>query len=191
MSIAHLKDALPLGESNILLHSCCAPCSVAIIEKLLSLGAKPSIFYFNPNIFPEEEYEKRKSEIKKFCDELGLEQRDGDYNRTPWLECVKGMEKLPERGARCLECFKFRMISTARFAHENGFKVFTTSLSSSRWKNLEQIFEAGQNAEKLFPRVSFWAQNWRKDGLSERRAKILREKSFYNQNYCGCEFSQR
>lgn len=189
MSISHLKDALPPFKMGILLHTCCAPCSAAIIEKIISLGTKPVIFYFNPNIFPVSEYEKRKVEVKKICDELGLRQIDGDYNRKRWLERVKNMEHLPERGARCLECFKFRMEESARTAHENGLEVFTSSLASSRWKSLEQIFEAGELAEKLFPNLNFWAQNWRKDGLSERRAEILKEKNFYNQTYCGCEFS--
>ena len=104
---------------------------------------------------------------------------------------MKGLEKEPERGSRCLECFKMRLRSTAQYAHENGFKVITTTLASSRWKSLEQINAAGEWAVSPFEDVEWWGQNWRKGGLSERRAAIIREYDFYNQQYCGCEFSMR
>ena len=101
------------------------------------------------------------------------------------------MENEPERGGRCLKCFKIRLLETAKYAHENGFSLITTTLASSRWKSLEQIEEAGNFACSNYDDVSYWAQNWRKGGLSDRRIAIIKEYNFYNQRYCGCEFSMR
>ena len=92
---------------------------------------------------------------------------------------------------RCLRCFKMRLRDTARYAHEHGFTVITTTLASSRWKSLDQINEAGHYAVEPYPDVVWWEQNWRKGGLSERRIAIIKEYNFYNQQYCGCEFSMR
>ena len=174
-----------------LLHSCCAPCSSAIVEYLLAQGVRPTIFYYNPNIFPEKEYEKRKAESIRHAQMLGLHFVDADYDHSGWLEAVKGLEHEPERGARCLQCFKLRLTATALYASQNGFNVFATTLASSRWKNIEQINEAGEYAAALFPNITFCAQNWRKGGLSERRNELIRKFGFYNQSYCGCEFSQK
>ena len=108
-----------------------------------------------------------------------------------WRCTVQGLEGEPERGGRCLQCFKMRLLDTARYAHENGFSVITTTLASSRWKSLEQINQAGRYAVENYPDVIWWDQNWRKGGLSERRIAIIKEYGFYNQQYCGCEFSMR
>ena len=188
---SNFKIEIPLGVTEILLHTCCAPCSSAIVECLMEHGLSPTLFYYNPNIFPDEEYEKRKAECIRHTKMLGLDFVDADYDHNKWLDAVKGLEAEPERGARCLQCFKERLTATALYAHEKGFKVFTTTLATSRWKSLEQIFEAGAYAESLVPEVKFWAQNWRKGGLNERRNELIREYGFYNQKYCGCEFSKR
>lgn len=176
---------------RVLLHACCAPCSSAIVEWMLANGLQPTVFYFNPNIFPREEYEIRKQESKRHAESLGLTWIDGDYDHVNWHSCVKGLENEPERGSRCLECFRMRLLATARKAQELGITWFTTTLASSRWKSLEQIAEAGHYAESQVPGTHFWAQNWRKGGLYERRNQLLREFNFYNQQYCGCEYSQR
>ncbi|MDR1525529.1 MAG: epoxyqueuosine reductase QueH [Tannerella sp.] len=184
-----LKIEAPGGETKILLHACCAPCSTAIVECLLENDIRPTLFYYNPNIFPDEEYEKRKAECLRHTQMLGLDYADADYEHDKWLCEVKGLEGEPERGARCLKCFKIRLAATAKYAGEHGFSVFATTLATSRWKNLEQISEAGAYAAALFPGLVFWAQNWRKGGLSERRNELVRLYDFYNQPYCGCEFS--
>lgn len=176
---------------RVLLHACCAPCSSAIVEWMLNNGVRPTIFYYNPNIFPREEYEIRKNESKRHAESLGLEWIDGDYNHESWQQCVCGLENEPERGRRCEQCFLMRMKAAAEKAKEFGIKYFTTTLASSRWKNLEQINRAGHEAEKLVDGVVFWDQNWRKGGLYERRNQLLKEFNFYNQQYCGCEFSKR
>lgn len=182
---------VPDGADKVLLHTCCAPCSSAIIECLMKEGVTPVIYYCNPNIYPLEEYNIRKEECTRYAQSLGLEIIDADYNHDEWLCQMKGMEQEPERGGRCLRCFKMRLLDTARYAHEHGYQVITTTLASSRWKSLEQINEAGEYAVSLFPDVVWWNQNWRKGGLSERRIAIIKEYDFYNQQYCGCEFSMR
>ena len=185
------KIEVPGGEREILLHACCAPCSSAIVECLLVNGVRPTLFYYNPNIFPDVEYEKRKAECIRYMKILGLLFVDADYDHTQWLENVRGLEAEPERGSRCLKCFKLRLTATALYAVENGFKVFATTLASSRWKDIAQIKAAGELAASMFPDLVFWAHNWRKGGLSDRRNELVRQYNFYNQTYCGCEYSKR
>lgn len=180
-----------MGVDRVLLHTCCAPCSSAIVECMLTHGIRPTIYYCNPNIFPEEEYLIRKDECTRYAQALGLDIVDADYDHERWKRQMTGLEHEPERGARCLLCFKLRLLSTARYAHEHGFKVITTTLMSSRWKSLEQINAAGEYAVSQFDDVTWWSHNWRKGGLSERRQQIIREYGFYNQRYCGCEYSMR
>jgi len=174
---------------KLLLHTCCAPCSAAIIEYLLAEGIRPVLYYFNPNIYPRTEYEIRKNECTRYAQSLGLEIIDGDYDHEMWLQTVAGLENEPERGKRCLSCFKIRLSAAARMTVEKGLDTFATTLASSRWKSLEQIAEAGRWAAGQFPEIRFWEKNWRKEGLSERRRILLQANGFYNQTYCGCEFS--
>lgn len=184
--------------NRVLLHSCCAPCSAAILEWMTANGYAPTIYFYNPNIYPEEEYMKRKAEIIRYAGELGLpvvdEERDGFSNgrwrvrHEEWLGCTVELASEPERGKRCLECFRYRLLSAARYATEHDFPLFATTLASSRWKSLDQIVEAGRFAEERVQGKSlFWDRNWRKGGLYERRNILA--KQFYNQTYCGCEFS--
>ena len=179
------------ARSEVLLHACCAPCSSAIVEWMLAHGIRPTIFYYNPNIYPREEYEIRKQESKRHAESLGLQWIDGDYDHEQWQHDVCGLEGEPERGRRCELCFTLRLTATALKAQELGLTWFTTTLASSRWKSIEQITCAGQAAEAAVPGTRFWAQNWRKGGLYERRNQLLHEYNFYNQQYCGCEFSMR
>ena len=185
-----------MGETTVLLHTCCAPCSSAIIEAMMQNGITPVIYYCNPNIYPQEEYEIRKNECTRYAESLGLEIIDADYDHDNWLEAMKGLEGEPERGGRCLRCFKLRLLRTAEYARQRGIKAITTTLASSRWKSLDQINEAGlwacRTVNETDPdSVIWWDQNWRKGGLQERRLQIINEYSFYNQRYCGCEFSMR
>ena len=214
---------VPGGEKTVLLHTCCAPCSSAIIECLMKNGITPVIYYCNPNIYPQEEYEIRKNECTRYAQALGLEIVDADYDHENWLHEVAGLENEPERGGRCLKCFKLRLLRTARYAAERGIRVITTTLASSRWKSLDQINEAGRWACEMVggdfstslemtketlemtketlemtkgvfemtKETVWWDQNWRKGGLQERRLQILKDYDFYNQLYCGCEFSIR
>lgn len=191
MNLPSLTLTVPGGATRVLLHCCCAPCSSAIIECMLANGIRPTLFYCNPNIYPRQEYEVRKEEASRFALANGLDFVDADYDHPQWLASMTGLEGEPERGGRCLKCFLLRLTETARYAASHGFEVFTTTLASSRWKSLEQINEAGRRASALFPSTCFWEQNWRKGGLQERRNQLLKEYGFYNQQYCGCEFSIR
>lgn len=161
---------------------------------------EPIIFYCNPNIYPREEYDIRKNEITRYAHELGLTIIDDDYDHAAWLDYIKGLEDQPERGSRCLECFKYRLLRAARMARQLGIEEFTTTLASSRWKRLDQINAAGHWAAEQInalpavdggEAVRFDDRNWRKGGLQERRNELLRINGFYNQQYCGCEFSLR
>lgn len=189
----------PYDQKKVLLHTCCAPCSSAIIEFLLAHEMEPVIYYCNPNIYPYEEYLIRKNECTRYAQSLGLEIVDADYDHEKWLEGVRGMEHEPERGGRCMKCFRMRLLETARYAAEMGISVITTTLASSRWKSLEQIDEAGRwacdhvnsVAGEGSCEVRWWDRNWRKGGLQERRNQIIKEYDFYNQLWCGCEFSRK
>ena len=189
----------PEDCDRVLLHACCAPCSSAIVEWLVQHDVRPTIYYYNPNIWPLEEYEIRKQESKRHAESLGLKWIDGDYDHDAWLEGVCGLEGEPERGRRCEQCFILRLTATARKAVELDIPYFATTLASSRWKSLDQINRAGLMAEQVANvqrstfnvQCKFWPQNWRKGGLQERRNQLLREYNFYNQQYCGCEFSKR
>lgn len=176
---------------TVLLHSCCAPCSAAVLEWMLDHDIRPVVFYFNPNIFPQAEYEKRKSELTAHCVRLGVEVIDADWDHAAWLAGVKGLENEPERGRRCAACFSMRLRAAAKVAHDRGIKRFTTTLASSRWKSLEQVNAAGKAAAAEYDGLEYWDKNWRKDGLQDRRNILLKEYGFYNQTWCGCEFSLR
>ena len=181
---------IPEGCHEVLLHTCCAPCSSAIVEWLLAHDVQPTIFYYNPNIYPLEEYEIRKQESKRHAESLGITWIDGDYDHESWRRAVSGLEDQPERGMRCEKCFLLRLTATAQKARELGITYFATTLASSRWKSLDQINRAGLMAGERV-KCRFWAQNWRKGGLQERRNQLLQEYQFYNQLYCGCEYSMR
>jgi predicted adenine nucleotide alpha hydrolase (AANH) superfamily ATPase len=178
------------GREKLLLHVCCATCSGGIIEKLLGEGWDLTVFFANPNIHPAEEYEKRKTDVKRFCAKLNVPFIDADYDPDAWFARIKGNENAPERGPRCAACFALRLERTAAYAQANGFPVFATSLGISRWKNLDQVNAAGQAAARLTPDVRFWDCNWRKGGGADFRFEVARREGFYQQTYCGCVFSK-
>ena len=214
-----LPSGCDLSKDRVLLHCCCAPCSTAILEWMVAAGVRPGIFFSNSNIVPFEEYEHRRSELVRYAESYGLETVDDEYDHAAWLSAVKGLEREPERGRRCLECFRFRLLRAAAYASEHGYRILTTTLASSRWKDLGQVDEAGKSAcdtvnyrnsayevcsgscerndeirsSNRVPgraEVVWWGQNWRKGGLQDRRSCLIREYSLYNQTFCGCEFSK-
>ena len=138
------KLVAPNGASKLLLHSCCAPCEGEVLETLLHSGIQPTVFFYNPNIHPKKEYEIRKEEDKRFCEKIGIEHVDVDYDPMTWFKRIKGLEWEPERGARCTQCFDMRFERTALYAHENNFQVISSSLGISRWKNMTQINGCGE-----------------------------------------------
>lgn len=179
------------GHSAVLMHSCCAPCSGPLIEKMANSGIDLTIFFYNPNIHPKKEYEIRKNENIRFAEKLGINFIDADYDVQNWFARAKGMEYEPERGIRCSMCFDMRFIRTALYAYENNFKVITSSLGISRWKDMDQINKSGIKAVSYYPGITYWTYNWRKDGGSARMYEIAKEEEFYKQEYCGCIYSLR
>lgn len=185
------KLYLPVADSKLLLHSCCAPCAGELMEALLYSEIDYSIYFYNPNIHPRKEYYLRKDENKRFADQHNIEFIDADYDKDRWFELAKGMEDEPERGIRCSMCFDMRFIKTAEYAHANGYAVFTSSLGISRWKDMDQINTSGVTAASSYSDLIYWTYNWRKNGGSKRMIEISKQERFYQQQYCGCAYSLR
>jgi len=185
-----MKLSAPNSEKQILLHCCCAPCSGSIIERMLQSELTPTLYFYNPNIDPKGEYDRRKKEVVRYAEKRGVPFADGDWDQKAWLELTKGHEKDPERAQRCDLCFKMRLKQAAVYARENGFKVFATSLGISRWKDFDQVARAGEAASALFPDLAYWDMNWRKEGGVQMMDKISKDENFYRQDYCGCLYSR-
>lgn len=185
------KLETPNGESSLLLHSCCAPCAGEIMEAVAASEIKTTVYFYNPNIHPLQEYELRKEENKKFCQKLGFNFVDADYDKDKWFDRIKGLENEPERGERCTKCFDMRFERSALYAHENNFFLFATTLGISRWKDLDQVNNSGLRAVSRYEDLYFWDFNWRKQGGSSRMIEISKREEFYQQEYCGCIYSLR
>ena len=183
--------AIPGGADKVLLHSCCAPCAIEVMEAILASGVQLCVYFYNPNIHPVAEYELRKNENKRYCEANNIAFVDADYDTDNWFARVRGLENEPERGERCSVCFDMRFERTALYAHEHGYKVISSSLGISRWKNMQQINACGQRAADKYPEIEYWTYNWRKGGGSERMISRSKEEGFYQQQYCGCVYSLR
>ncbi len=181
----------PSGDKRVLMHSCCAPCAGELMEAMLDNNIELTIFFYNPNIHPKKEYEIRKNENIRYAEKLGIPFVDADYDVQEWFARAKGMEREPERGVRCTMCFDMRFARTALYAHEHGFKVYTSSLGISRWKNMDQINDCGTRMAAAYPDVTYWDYNWRKEGGGARMYEIAKRENFYKQEYCGCIYSLR
>ncbi len=174
---------------RVLLHACCAPCCASIIKRLSDSGFEVTVFFYNPNVYPREEYAKRKQEVIRYAGKNRIFFVDGDYDPDRWFEWTKGYDESPERGERCGLCFDMRLKKTAAYAAENEFQVFTSSLGISRWKDFDQVTRSGKKAASLFPGTIYCDINWRKDGGIELMSRITHEEKFYRQDYCGCLYS--
>ena len=181
-------------KKKILLQSCCAPCSTAVIERLLS-DYEITILYYNPNIYPEEEYLKRKAEELKYIEifnnknpENQIKFLDSDYESEKFYEKTKGFENEREGGARCAICFRLRLEKTASIAKEESFDVFGTTLTVSPHKNAELINAIGLELQKEYG-VEFLVSNFKKQNGYKRSVELAKENDLYRQNYCGCEFA--
>ena len=175
---------------KIVLHACCAPCASYPITKLKEDGYEPVVFFYNPNIYPIQEYNIRKNELEKYCIKLGVGFFEEKYDENDFLEVIKGFESEPEKGKRCSICFNLRLKKTAQFAKNKNITCFTTTLSISPHKNSNQIFEEGRKIANEF-NIEFIEYNFKKqDGFKISR-QIARENNMYVQSYCGCRFSKR
>jgi len=177
-------------KQKILIHLCCAICGVAMIEKLKE-NFEPVIFFYNPNIYPEGEYEKRKEAVIKLAKIYDIEFFEEEYDTKNWTKKIKGKEKEPERGSRCYDCFEIRLEKTAIFAKKNNFKIFTTSLFVSPFKDEKVINGIGKKVSGKY-KIDYLSMSEIIDDKKEnwKKTKELSQKyNFYSQKYCGCIFS--
>ena len=174
---------------KLLLHTCCAPCITVPLERLQS-EFEITGFFYNPNIHPEQEYERRLNEIKKWIQQIGIPLIVQSYDSSRWFELIKGCEDESEGGKRCEVCFKLRLEKTASFAKENGFDYFTSTLSISPHKNAQLINEIGKNLGKQFG-VEFLEANFKKKDGFKQSVELSKKFVFYRQDYCGCIYSRR
>lgn len=185
------------GDRGIFLHSCCGPCSTAVIERLAE-RYRITVYFYNPNITNEGEYRKRFETERKFIEEYNeklpegrrVELIEGEYDPENYLEFVKGFENEPENGSRCTKCFEFRMNRTAGEAARRGFDLFATTLSVSPHKSTAKINEEGYKLEKKYG-IEFLDESFKKKDGFRRSVEMSGEYGLYRQNYCGCVFSER
>lgn len=180
------------GRKRLLLHACCAPCSSYVLEYLTKYF-DISVFFYNPNISPYSEYEKRSCELKRLVKEIPLSSEtdiiDGQYDPERFSDMAKGLEALPEGGERCFKCYRLRMEEAAKVASEKGFDYFTTTLSISPHKNAKKINEIGQELEREYAVKYLYADFKKKDGY-KRSIQLSHEYGLYRQDYCGCVYSK-
>jgi len=191
-----MKDIIAKIEEgkvpSILLHSCCGPCSTEVISRLTPYF-NVTILYYNPNIEPKSEYEKRKQEQIRFINEFKpinkLDYMDCDYDNESFLEMAKGLETEPEGGTRCHRCYELRLNKTAQLAKENGYDYFCTTLTVSPYKNSEVINQIGENiANKLD--IKYLYSDFKKEDGYKKSIEYSKQYKLYRQNYCGCHFSR-
>ena len=183
-------DSLNGGE-RLLLHSCCGPCSSYVLD-VLTKHFDVTLLYYNPNIYPSEEYQKRLGEQLRLLDEMPFEKSVSymacEYNEDEFLQAAKGFEGEREGGARCEKCFRLRLKKTALEAQKNGFDYFTTTLSVSPHKNAQVLNEIGKELEKEYGVKYLYADFKKKDGY-KKSVKLSEEYNLYRQDYCGCRFA--
>lgn len=178
------------NENKILLHACCAICSAHPIEDLKNSGYEVVVYFYNPNIFPIEEYEKRLEAQRILCQHEGVELIVGNYESEKYFTYVQGYEECPEKGERCKLCFDMRLKETARKAKELGIKNFTTSIVISPHKNFNLLGQIGDEIATEYG-LNYIAIDFKKKDGFLKTNKISRELGLYRQNYCGCKFSKR
>lgn len=178
---------------QLLLHSCCAPCSSYVLE-YLSNYFEITVFYYNPNIYPEQEYEKRVKEqqelIRRMPAKHPISFVEGPFEKEKFYEMAKGLEDVPEGGARCMKCYEMRLRKTAELAKKEHFDYFTTTLSISPLKNAEKLNKIGLHLAEIYE-VEYLLSDFKKKNGYKRSTELSREYGLYRQDYCGCEFSVR
>ena len=182
------------GKKKLLLHSCCGPCSSYVISYLTDYF-DITILYYNPNIFPYDEYLNRKDEQIRLINDIksniknNIDIMDCDYDNDIYNDLVKGLENEPERGNRCKVCYRMRMEKTAIIAKENNYDYFCTTLSVSPYKNSQWINEIGKELENKYSISWLYSDFKKKDGY--KQSILLSQKyNLYRQNYCGCIYSK-
>ncbi|MCQ2399295.1 MAG: epoxyqueuosine reductase QueH [Clostridia bacterium] len=176
-------------KPKLLLHACCAPCSTACLEALTDVF-DVTVYYYNPNISPKAEYEKRVEEIKRFCSLKNIKVIEERYVPNEFDDAVKGLENEKEGGARCFKCYALRLDETARFAKENGYEYFCSTLSVSPYKNAEKLNEIGEELSKKYG-VKHLPNDFKKGDGYLRSIRLSEEYGLYRQNFCGCVYSKK
>ncbi|MDO5134708.1 MAG: epoxyqueuosine reductase QueH [Eubacteriales bacterium] len=178
---------------RLFLHACCAPCSSYVME-YLSRYFSVTVFFYNPNISPKEEYEKRVQELRRLVGEMVFENPvelvEGRYEPERFFQMARGLETVPEGGERCFLCYRLRMEEAARLAREGGYDYFTTTLSISPLKNAAKLNEIGEELSRQYG-VSHLPSDFKKKNGYQRSIELSREHGLYRQDYCGCVFSRR
>ena len=178
---------------RLFLHSCCAPCSSYVLE-YLSKYFEITVFFYNPNISPKEEYEKRVEEIRRMIGEMNfihpVKLVEGTYDPQIFFRMAKGLEQVPEGGERCFRCYRLRMEEAAKLAKEGGYDYFTTTLSISPLKNAPKINEIGEELAEIYG-VAHLPSDFKKKNGYKRSIELSHEYDLYRQNYCGCVYSRR
>lgn len=192
--LEQLISAIPEGEApRLLLHSCCAPCSSYCLEYLAQYF-RITLLYYNPNISPREEFDKRTEELQRLVSRLPMKYPAQvvvpEYRPEEFYNAVKGMEQLPEGGGRCLVCYRLRLEKAAQYAAENGFDYFCTTLTISPMKNAAALNEISEELSRIYP-VKPLPSDFKKKGGYLRSIELSREYGLYRQNYCGCVFSKQ
>lgn len=187
-----ITDSLNGDVPKLFLHSCCAPCSSYTLE-YLSNYFDITVYYFNPNISPKAEFDKRYAEQKRLIDALPskhpIKLVRGEYDYNDFLEIAKGYEDVPEGGERCFRCYRMRLESTAKLAKEQGFDYFCTTLSISPLKNSQKINEIGYKVAEKYG-IKWLPSDFKKKEGYKRSIELSREYQLYRQNFCGCVFSK-
>ena len=184
-----LIKEIPTG-TKLLLHSCCAPCSSACLERLKD-KFDVTVLYYNPNIDDDTEYQKRKAEQIRFLQQTGWAKFiDCDHEKETFTQMAQGLEKEPERGKRCYLCYGIRLEKTAQTAKENGFLWFCSTLSLSPYKNADWLNEIGERLAEQYG-VRYLISDFKKKGGYARSLQLSAEYALYRQNFCGCRFSKR
>ena len=173
------------NKPRLLLHCCCAPCSSAVIERIKKFF-NITFYYYNPNIYPQEEYALRQNEFKK----LGVNVVAEEYNHNEFLEVVKGFENEPEGGNRCRVCIAQRLNKSFEYAKLNNFDYVTTTLSISPHKDCEFINQLGEQLQQKFG-VNYLYADFKKQNGYLRSIELCQELGIYRQDYCGCEFTKQ
>ena len=187
--LTYNRQKMTKTNNKILLHACCAICSAYPISLLKDMGYDVVVYFYNPNIHPQDEYSKRLDAEKTLCKHFGVELVVGEYDTQNYYDSVKGFENEPEKGLRCDKCFELRLKKSAKIAKELGISKFTTSIVISPHKNFAKLSEIGNKIANE-ENVEFVAIDFKKKDGFLKTNKISKDLELYRQNYCGCKFSK-
>lgn len=172
---------------KLLLHVCCGPCTIYVAKKLKE-DYNVTLFFYNPNIWPKEEYNRRANVLIRWAKKEGFELMEGRFNQDDWFEQIKGLENEPEGGKRCSVCYQMRLEESAKYAKENGFEYLASTLTIGRNKKANVINPIGVQTVQKYS-LKFIEEDWKKKGGQEASCQMSKDEEMYRQDYCGCKYS--